>query len=97
MLKLTSARLDLRQFERREGEVLLPGVYGLRVTAALEEAQLIESAILNLINFPTLIATKAARIRSSARGRPLLEFGLRRAQGQAHLLASVQADPGGAN
>src|SRR5258708_35574784 len=47
----------------REGEVLLPNVYGMRGTGALEEAQLIESALLHLVNFPTLIATEASPIK----------------------------------
>lgn len=82
----------------REGEVLLPGVYGLRVTAALEEAQIIESALLNLLNFPTLIATKAAHIKFNAEEKPVLEFGLRRAQGaDGALTASRAAYIGGAD
>ena len=82
----------------REGEVLLPGVYGLRVTAALEEAQVIESALLNLINFPTLIATKAAHVKFNAEEKSVLEFGLRRAQGaDGALTASRAAYIGGAD
>jgi nicotinate phosphoribosyltransferase len=82
----------------REGEVLLPGVYGLRVTAALEEAQLVETALLNLLNFPTLIATKAAHIKFNAEDKLVLEFGLRRAQGpDGALTASRAAYIGGAD
>jgi nicotinate phosphoribosyltransferase len=82
----------------REGEVLLPGVYGLRVTAALEEAQIIESALLALVNFPTLIATKAAHIKFNAEEKNVLEFGLRRAQGaDGALTASRAAYIGGAD
>ncbi|MBX3080617.1 MAG: nicotinate phosphoribosyltransferase [Anaerolineae bacterium] len=65
----------------REGEVLLPGVYGIRVLAALEEAQLIETALLTLVNFPTLIATKASHVKFNAEDKNVMEFGLRRAQG----------------
>src|SRR5213075_1677294 len=50
----------------REGEVLLPHIYGLRVQAPLEEAQLVETALLTLVNFPTLIATKAAHVKFNA-------------------------------
>lgn len=82
----------------REGEVLLPGVYGMRVVAALEEAQLVESALLNLVNFPTLIATKAAHVKFNAEEKGVMEFGLRRAQGpDGALMASRAAFIGGAD
>lgn len=53
----------------------------LRVTAPLLQAQLVETALLSIINFQTLIASKAARIVSAANGRRVLEFGTRRAHG----------------
>lgn len=82
----------------REGEVLLPGIHGMRVTAALEEAQLVETALLNLLNFPTLIATKAAHVKFNAEEKPVMEFGLRRAQGvDGALTASRAAYIGGAD
>jgi nicotinate phosphoribosyltransferase len=82
----------------REGEILLPNVYGIRITAALEEAQLIESALLNMVNFPTLIATKASHVKFNAEDKPVLEFGLRRAQGaDGALTASRAAYIGGAD
>src|SRR5258708_14958883 len=82
----------------REGEILLPGVYGMRVTAPLEEAQLIESALLNLVNFPTLIATKASHVKFNAEDKLVLEFGLRRAQGvDGAMTASRAAYIGGAD
>ncbi|HLY26370.1 MAG TPA: nicotinate phosphoribosyltransferase, partial [Aggregatilineales bacterium] len=81
-----------------EGEVLLPNIYGLRITAALEEAQFIESALLNLVNFPTLIATKASHVKFNAEEKQVLEFGLRRAQGpDGALTASRAAFIGGAD
>ena len=43
-------------------------------------AQILETSLLNHLNYPTLIATKASRISEAGRGRPILEFGLRRAQ-----------------
>lgn len=80
----------------REGEVLLPQVHGMRVTAPLEEAQLIETALLNLVNFPTLIATKASHIKFNAEDKTVMEFGLRRAQGvDGGLTASLAAYIGG--
>jgi len=64
-----------------EGTVVFPQEPLLRVAGPLVEAQVVETALLNIINFQTLIATKAARIVMAARGEPILEFGLRRAQG----------------
>ncbi|RLD16251.1 MAG: nicotinate phosphoribosyltransferase, partial [Caldiserica bacterium] len=64
-----------------EGEVVFPKEPILRVEAPIIEAQILESIILNIINFQTLIATKTARIFEASRGRAILEFGLRRAQG----------------
>ena len=64
-----------------EGTVVFPGEPLLRVCAPILEAQYIETALLNIINHQSLIATKAARVVQAASGDPVLEFGLRRAQG----------------
>lgn len=64
-----------------EGSIMFPHEPILRVKASAVEAQLIETALLNIINFQSLIATKASRICSAAKGDSILEFGLRRAQG----------------
>ena len=64
-----------------EGTIVFPGEPLVRVTAPIFEAQLIETALLNIINHQTLIATKASRVVQAAEGGTVMEFGLRRAQG----------------
>lgn len=63
-----------------EGTVVFPGEPILTVKAPIIEAQLIETAILNIMNFQTLIASKSAKINYAAKGDLVMEFGLRRAQ-----------------
>ncbi len=80
-----------------EGTVVFPHEPILRVRGPLLQAQLIETALLNIINFQTLIATKSARICRAAAGQEVLEFGLRRAQGiDGAVTASRAAFIGGA-
>ncbi len=74
-----------------EGRIVFPQEPLVRVTGPLIEAQLVETALLNIINFQTLIATKAARVCDAAQGDPVLEFGLRRAQGVDGALAASRA------
>ena len=64
-----------------EGTVIFPREPLVKVVAPIMEAQLIETAILNIINHQSLIATKAARVCYAAQGDGVMEFGLRRAQG----------------
>ncbi len=79
-----------------EGTVVFPHEPLIRVTAPLPEAQLIESTVLYVMNFQTLIATKAARICWAANGDPVIDFGLRRAHGpDGALMASRAAYIGG--
>ena len=64
-----------------EGTIVFPREPIVKVIAPIMEAQLVETAILNIINHQSLIATKAARVCYAARGDGVMEFGLRRAQG----------------
>ncbi|MBQ3235102.1 MAG: nicotinate phosphoribosyltransferase [Clostridia bacterium] len=81
-----------------EGTMVFPGEPILTVKAPVMEAQLIETAILNIINHQTLIASKAAKIRYSAGGDNVMEFGLRRAQGpDAGIYGSRASVIGGCN
>lgn len=65
----------------KEGTIVFPREPLLRVEAPIIEAQLVETALLTLVNHQTLIATKANRVCYAANGGQVLEFGLRRAQG----------------
>lgn len=64
-----------------EGTVVFPGEPIFTVKAPVMQAQLIEAAVLNIINHQTLIASKAAKVCAAAKGDNVMEFGLRRAQG----------------
>jgi nicotinate phosphoribosyltransferase len=74
-----------------EGTVAFPHEPLLRITGPILQCQLLETALLNLINFQSLIATKAARVCLATQGEPVLEFGLRRAQGLDGGLAASRA------
>jgi nicotinate phosphoribosyltransferase len=79
-----------------EGTAVFPHEPLVRVQGPILQAQIIETALLNFINFQTLIATKAARVCLAAAGEPVIEFGLRRAQGiDGGLSASRAAYIGG--
>ena len=77
---LKNMKFECSLMSVKEGTVVFPNEPVIKVVGPIVQAQILESMILNVINFQTLIATKAARICSVANG-PVLEFGLRRAQG----------------
>jgi nicotinate phosphoribosyltransferase len=80
-----------------EGTVVFAGEPLLRVTGPIAEAQIVETAMLALINFQTMIASKAARVCRAAEGRPIIEFGSRRAHGvESGVLAARAAYLAGA-
>ncbi len=78
-----------------EGDIVFPTMPVLQVEANMLEAQVIETLLLNILNFQTLIATKASRMRMVAGNRKLVDFGLRRAQGPGGYYASRAAVVGG--
>jgi len=81
-----------------EGNVVFPSEPLIRVKGNIIQCQILETVLLNIVNFQTLIATKAARVKLSAGDAPVLEFGLRRAQGiDGSLAASRAAYIGGCN
>lgn len=74
-----------------EGTAVFPHEPLIRVRGPILEAQLIETPLLSIINFQTLIATKSSRLCRVAQGKPIMEFGLRRAQGLDGALSASRA------
>ncbi len=82
----------------REGDIVYPQEPIMTVRAPIIEAQLVETALLNIVSHQTLIATKSARIVQAAKGKSVVEFGLRRAQGpDAGIYGARAAIIGGCN
>jgi nicotinate phosphoribosyltransferase len=88
---LATLRLNLDIDAIPEGNAVFPHEPLLRIQGPILHAQLVETALLNIVNFQTLIATKAARICHSAQGAPVMEFGYRRAQGTDGGLSASRA------
>ncbi len=84
-------------FAPNEGEVVFSAEPIVRFEGNIIETQLIESVSLNVLNFQSLIATKASRLRHSAGDRMVIDFGMRRAQGMAAIHGSRAAVIGGVN
>ncbi len=78
---LRTSKLELDIDAIPEGTAVYPHEPLMRVKGPLWQCQILETALLNILNFQTLIATKSARVCRAARGEAVLEFGLRRAQG----------------
>ncbi len=77
---LQEFKLELSVKSAREGDLVFANEPLVQVEGPLAQCQLVETALLNIVNFQTLIATKAARIKTVIADEPLLEFGTRRAQ-----------------
>lgn len=92
---LESLKLSIDIDAVKEGTVVFPNEPIVRVQGPIMQCQLIETALLNCVNFQTLIATKAARVCQASDGRPVAEFGLRRAQGLGGVWASRASIVGG--
>jgi len=82
-------------FSCNEGEIVFASEPVVQIEASIIEAQIIETILLNILNFQTLIATKASRLRLVSGNKTLIDFGLRRAQGPGGYYASRAAIIGG--
>ncbi|MDC7246759.1 MAG: nicotinate phosphoribosyltransferase [Sphaerochaetaceae bacterium] len=88
---LKSFRFKGSIYAMEEGSIVFPSEPLVRVESTLMEAQIIEGMLLNTINFQSLIATKSSRMAYAAKGAPIMEFGLRRAQGGDGALTASRA------
>lgn len=82
-------------YSSQEGDVVFPTRPIVKIEGNIIEAQIIETLLLNILNFQSMIATKASRIRSASNNRTLIDFGMRRAHGLGSYHASRAAIIGG--
>lgn len=95
---LKNLKMELTVRSAKEGDLVFANEPIVQIEGPLGQCQLVETALLNIVNFQTLIATKASRIRAVIEDEPLLEFGTRRAQElDAALWGTRAAVVGGAN
>jgi nicotinate phosphoribosyltransferase len=92
---LKQFKLNGSLFSVNEGEVIFPNEPVIRLEGGILETQIIETLVLNILNFESLIATKASRVKYAAGNRTVIDFGLRRAQGLGGIHASRAAVIGG--
>ena len=92
---LKDFRFSGNVYSSLEGDLVFPVRPVLQIESNIIEAQIIETLLLNILNFQTLVATKANRMRQAAEGRTLIDFGLRRAQGPGGYYASRASFVGG--
>lgn len=92
---LRSFELSADIYAAKEGEIVFPREPIVRVEGNIIETQILETLLLNVLNFESLIATKASRMKHAAGDKKVLDFGLRRAQGLGGIQASKAAYIGG--
>jgi nicotinate phosphoribosyltransferase len=88
---IASSRFEGDVWSVQEGTVVFPGETLVRVTAPLAQAQWVETHLLASLSYPTLVASKAARVVTAAGGRPLFDFGARRGHGPQSGLLGARA------
>lgn len=88
---LSHLRFNCTVYAVPEGEIIFSQEPMLRVTGPILQCQIIETAIVNAMGFSSLIATKAARVCRAAQGDPVVEFGMRRAQGPDGCMTASRA------
>ncbi len=91
LIYLKNLKLSVNLSSVKEGSIVFPFEPLIRVQGPILQCQILETALLNLVNFSTLISTKASRVRLAARNDEVIEFGLRRAQGPDGGLTATRA------
>lgn len=89
--ELTDFKFDGEIYAVKEGEVVFPNEPLIRITGKRSQVQLLETLVLNTINYQTMIASKASRVVEAAKGKGVADFGLRRAQGEDAAMKGARA------